>query len=765
MTKKSTVSRRSFLTNAAVIGATAILLLFSVITAGCNKHEQKPQEDFCTCLNAENIDKTISLLNEWLSGLSNDLTDSQKLNALATWLKAQPCIYDATLRSEKNEIVISFDVNGISKSFVLEFTTSPPLKVSGIREYEEEKSIAVTGVELNHSMYKLSLDDSFTLAATVLPANAANQKVTWAIEEGGEAFVSIEPAPDGMSVTVTAIDFGGKATITVSTEDGGKKVQCVVIVPAPVAVTGVALSHSAHTLALNKDFILTATVLPLTAANQKVYWAIEAGGEAFISIEPANDGMSVTVTAIDFGGEAVITVTTEEGAKTAQCVVTAVYDVRMQMTMVTAKSGRVVIVLAGSGDAYIDWGDGSREDMLALSTVDKRVEHTYSSTTERTIAITGENITFLSCTDNELTELDVSHNTMLTTLWCIHNYRLTELDVSKNTALTTLECWFNGLRKLKLNNALTYLDCSRNLLTELDVSKNTALKFLNCNFNGLTELDVNKNTALTQLICGYNQLTELNVSKNTALKSLGCSNNQLTELDVSKNISLEGLSCSYNQLTVLNVKNTALKSFDCNNNQLTELDLSKHTTLTELRCYDNQITELDVSKNAALNDMNCDNNQLTVLNVRNTALTWLNCNNNRLTELDVSTNTSLTMLSCDFNQITVLDLSKNIALKSLNCYKNQLTELDVSKNTALISLYCTYNQLTELDVSACIALEDVSCRSNKLSAVALNRLFVSLHDNDIFRKTVYIGGNDGVANCDPSIATAKKWKVDTSTPQ
>jgi len=173
------------------------------------------------------------LLNEWLSGLSNDLTDSQKLNALATWLKAQPCIYDATLRSEKNEIVISFDVNGISKSFVLEFTTSPPLKVSGIREYEEEKPIAVTGVELNHSMYKLSLDDSFTLAATVLPANAANQKVTWAIEEGGEAFVSIEPAPDGMSVTVTAIDFGGEAVITATTEDGAKTAQCVVVIEEP----------------------------------------------------------------------------------------------------------------------------------------------------------------------------------------------------------------------------------------------------------------------------------------------------------------------------------------------------------------------------------------------------------------------------------------------------------------------------------------------------------------------------------------------------
>ena len=111
--------------------------------------------------------------------------------------------------------------------------------------------------------------------------------------------------------------------------------------------------------------------------------------------------------------------------------------------------------------------------------------------------------------------------------------------------------------------ALTYLNCSDNQLTELDVSENKALKELDCALNQLKELDVSKNTALTELCCSRNPLRKLDVRDNTALTELCCNGNQLTELDVSKNTELKVLQFFENQLTSMDVENTKLDPDDC----------------------------------------------------------------------------------------------------------------------------------------------------------------------------------------------------------
>ena len=223
--------------------------------------------------------------------------------------------------------------------------------------------------------------------------------------------------------------------------------------------------------------------------------------------------------------------------------------------------------------------------------------------------------------------------------------------------------------------ALTKLDCRRNQLTSLDVSKNTALKVLNCNNNPLTSLVLGGNTALTQLSCINNQLTSLDLSKNTALEELDCGDNQLASLDVSANTALKELYCSGNPLTALDVSaNTALTDLNCINTQRTSLDVSKNTALTSLLCGDNQLTSLDVSAN--------------------TALTSLLCAKNQLASLDVSKNTALTDLDCRWNQLTSLDVSKNAALKDLDCRWNQLTSLDLSANPELSFSHCSPNNNT-----------------------------------------------------------------------
>ena len=111
----------------------------------------------------------------------------------------------------------------------------------------------------------------------------------------------------------------------------------------------------------------------------------------------------------------------------------------------------------------------------------------------------------------------------------------------------------------KLNTALTLLSCSNNQLTQLDVSLNISLKNLYCSSNQLMQLNVNSNTLLNGLKCSHNKLTHLNVSSNTALTNLECGNNQLTHLNVSKNTALTDSWCRDNQLSALDLsKNTML---------------------------------------------------------------------------------------------------------------------------------------------------------------------------------------------------------------
>ena len=268
------------------------------------------------------------------------------------------------------------------------------------------------------------------------------------------------------------------------------------------------------------------------------------------------------------------------------------------ITIVTEAEGDVKMYLTGTGEATVDWGDGARET-VALTHPDEMPDifntsnsysymrmHTYTVSGAKTITITGNISGLVTDRTGYVNALNLSGCPGLKFLNCSRE-DLTSLDVSKNIDLEYLSCGDNQLISLDVskNIALQFLECGVNQLTSLNVSKNIALQFLDCGANQLTSLDVSKNSALKTLSCTYNQLTYLDVSKNIALKILYCSDNQLTSLDVSKNIALQFLECYNNQLSALNVrKNDALKVLMCNNNQLAALDLSNNPDLINVSC-------------------------------------------------------------------------------------------------------------------------------------------------------------------------------------
>ena len=133
---------------------------------------------------------------------------------------------------------------------------------------------------------------------------------------------------------------------------------------------------------------------------------------------------------------------------------------------------------------------------------------------------------------------------------------LTESEIAEITRLDLRDKYIASLKGIEYFTALTTLQCSNNILTELDVSKNTELTRLDCSQNQLTELDVTKNAALEKLFCSDNQLTTLDVSQCPELALLWCNNNQLSALNVAGCAALTDVFCYKNQ--IMNIDMDAL---------------------------------------------------------------------------------------------------------------------------------------------------------------------------------------------------------------
>ena len=146
---------------------------------------------------------------------------------------------------------------------------------------------------------------SAVLSASVSPEAASDRAVAWSSSDRSVATVDKSGTVHGLRP--------GTATVTATAE--GKSGTCAVTVKAKaVNVTEVTLDKTELTLTEGETETLTATVRPDNADNRKVAWSSDKTEVATV------DGAG-KVTAVK-AGEAVVTVTTEDGGKTATCRVT-----------------------------------------------------------------------------------------------------------------------------------------------------------------------------------------------------------------------------------------------------------------------------------------------------------------------------------------------------------------------------------------------------------------------------------------------------------
>ncbi len=342
---------------------------------------------------------------------------------------------------------------------------------------------------------------------------------------------------------------------------------------------------------------------------------------------------------------------------------------------------------------------------------------------------------------------------------------ITPSDVNSRTSLTPSSKSISSLQGVEYFTQLTYLNCSSNSLTSLNLSALTKLTSLDCHSNNLVNLgtlpsslqtiNCSNNKFASLSITEHSSLTSLDISNTTSINTLYCYNNALTSLNVAGCSALTIIDCEGNQLTSLGTLPNSVQVLRCKNNKFTTLSITGHSALktleiaynpdlTTLNCYGNALSALNFYGCSALTTLDCHNNQIYSLDNLPTTLQTLNCSSNKfggafilinhsaLKTLDVSNNTSITSLTCYNNGLTSLNVSGCPALTSIDCHSNKfsgtfsltghsaLKTLNISNNPYLTTLNCYSNSLTSLDVNSCSAITTLICHSNALTSLNVN---------------------------------------------
>ncbi len=166
-------------------------------------------------------------------------------------------------------------------------------------------AVAVTGVSLSASSASVDIGATLQLLASVQPADATNQNLSWNTVSAGIASVS--------STGLVAGNAVGNTDVIVSTADGGFIAKCRITV-TPIAVTGVSLDASSASIFVGDTRQLTATVSPENAADKALTWSTSSPSIASVSSSGLVSGIA--------GGKAMITATSVDGGLSASCEVT-----------------------------------------------------------------------------------------------------------------------------------------------------------------------------------------------------------------------------------------------------------------------------------------------------------------------------------------------------------------------------------------------------------------------------------------------------------
>lgn len=213
-----------------------------------------------------------------------------------------------------------------------------------------------------------------------------------------------------------------------------------------------------------------------------------------------------------------------------------------------------------------------------------------------------EGILFKDAFDDENFKSYIKMQIMQNTNINEDKYKITSETFKSVDTLNLDNKGIKSLKGIEYFESLRTLDCSKNALESLDLSKNEKLSNLVCNDNNLKSLDLYKNNSLNYILCFSNSISKLVLPEQVDLGELNCSNNNLSKLELPKNSNIVKLDCTYNNLTSLVLPESNIEKLYCGNNKLTNLDVSRDVSLKKLYCSFNKLDDLNLSKNINLSE-------------------------------------------------------------------------------------------------------------------------------------------------------------------
>ena len=169
--------------------------------------------------------------------------------------------------------------------------------------------VLVDSITLNQTDATLSVGGTLDLTATVTPKDASNATVKW--ESTDDKVASVDAGK------VTALKTG---LATIKAKAGGKEASCkITVVDKIIPVTGVSVTPSDPTVGVGGTVVLTARLTPSNATNHNVSWVSKNTDVATVDNKGVVTGRS--------RGQAQVTVTTEDGNKTASVTVKVVQPI------------------------------------------------------------------------------------------------------------------------------------------------------------------------------------------------------------------------------------------------------------------------------------------------------------------------------------------------------------------------------------------------------------------------------------------------------
>ena len=184
----------------------------------------------------------------------------------------------------------------------------------------------VESVSLNKTEISIVHHETFQLEASVLPEDASDRSVTWTSSDPEKVSVDENGLITAEKVTDTPV------TISVHTKDLDLIKSCQVTV-TPVRVTGIELDKHALTLEKARMAQLFVSFTPDNADDQSVTW--KSSDESLLTV-----GETGIIEAIGHEGTVTVTVTSNDGGFTDECVVTLT---RIKMEKMTIPESMTII--------------------------------------------------------------------------------------------------------------------------------------------------------------------------------------------------------------------------------------------------------------------------------------------------------------------------------------------------------------------------------------------------------------------------------------